>query len=103
MITVRQLAHVCIFSSDLEATQRFYEDVLGLSVQFNFLREGKHFGYYLNTGGRSFVEVFLKPEAGFDETDRINHLCLEVEDIDAAIAHIEGRGRGPDPTEKARR
>jgi lactoylglutathione lyase/glyoxylase I family protein len=97
-IKVKQIAHVCIFAHDIEVTRAFYRDVLGLDTQFNFLRDGKQFGFYLNAGGRSHVEVFQKPAATFSETDRINHLCLEVESIDAAVAHI--RGRGVEVTEK---
>lgn len=91
-IKVKQVAHVCIFANDLEETRRFYGDVLGMDIAFNFNRNGAWFGFYLNAGGRTHVEVFLKPEAEFAETNRINHLCLEVEDLDAAIAHIESSG-----------
>jgi lactoylglutathione lyase/glyoxylase I family protein len=97
-IRVKQVAHVCIFSSDLERTKQFYGEVLGLVPVFHFTRDGVPFGFYLNAGGRSQVEVFHKPAAAFSETDRINHLCLEVESIDAAVAHI--RGRGVEVTEK---
>lgn len=92
MIKVKQLAHVCIFANNLDETRRFYEDVLGINIQFNFLRDGQVFGFYLNCGGRSHVEVFRKDAARFSETDQINHFCLEVEDIDAAIAHIASLG-----------
>lgn len=91
-IKVKQVAHVCVFAHDLEATRRFYEDVLGMDIAFNFLRDGKVFGFYLNAGGRSHVEVFQKDGTSFDETNQINHLCLEVESIDAAITHIEAQG-----------
>jgi lactoylglutathione lyase/glyoxylase I family protein len=91
-IKVKQVAHVCILARDLEATRRFYADVLGLDVSFNFLRDGEVFGFYLNAGGRSHVEVFQRDGTSFDETNQINHLCLEVESIDAAIAHIASRG-----------
>jgi lactoylglutathione lyase/glyoxylase I family protein len=48
MIKVKQLAHVCIFAQDLEATRGFYRDVLGLDTRFNFLRDGRIFGFYLD-------------------------------------------------------
>lgn len=35
MIKVKQLAHVCIFANDLEATRSFYRDVLGMDTRFN--------------------------------------------------------------------
>ncbi|MER8565170.1 VOC family protein [Mesorhizobium sp. M0924] len=79
MIKVKQLAHVCIFAHDLEATRAFYRDVLGLDTQFNFLRDGKVFGFYLNCGDRSHVEVFQKDGTSHSELNQINHFCLEVE------------------------
>ena len=92
MIKVKQLAHVCIFANDLEETRRFYGNVLRMEIQFNFLRDGKVFGFYLDCGGRSHIEVFQKDGARFSEINQINHFCLEVEDIDAAIAHITSQG-----------
>ena len=97
MIKVKQVAHVCIFAHDLEETRGFYEDVLGMDIAFKFLRDGSVFGFYLNAGGRSHVEVFQKGESQFDETNQINHLCLEVDSIDAAIEHV--KSKGVDPTQ----
>ena len=91
-IKVQQLAHVCIFANDLAETRDFYRDVLGMEIVFNFTRKGAWFGFYLGAGGRSHIEVFLKPEAEFSERDRINHLCLEVASIDDAVAHIRAKG-----------
>jgi lactoylglutathione lyase/glyoxylase I family protein len=88
-IKVRQVAHVCILAEDLEATRAFYTDALGLEVVFDFLRDGEPFGFYLGAGGRSHIEVFQR--AAGAEQGRIDHLCLEVESIDAAIAHLRGR------------
>ncbi|MDX8432185.1 VOC family protein [Mesorhizobium abyssinicae] len=92
MIKVKQLAHVCIFAHDLEATRSFYRDVLGMDTRFNFLRDGTVFGFYLDCGGRSHVEVFQNDEASYSDRNQINHFCLEVENIDAAIAHIRSKG-----------
>lgn len=95
MINVKQVAHVCIFAHDLDQTRSFYADILGMDTAFNFLRDGRIFGFYLNAGGRSHVEVFQKDASSFDESNQINHLCLEVEDLDAAIAHVKSRGVEP--------
>ncbi|TJV51374.1 MAG: VOC family protein, partial [Mesorhizobium sp.] len=65
MIKVKQLAHVCIFADDLEVTRSFYRDVLGMDTQFNFLRDGKILGFYLNCGSRSHIEVFQKDAASY--------------------------------------
>ncbi|MGR3290004.1 MAG: VOC family protein [Paracoccaceae bacterium] len=92
MIQVKQLAHVCIFANDIDETKTFYNDVLGLEPVFHFLRDGRVFGFYLHAGGRTHIEVFEKSAAEFTEVNQINHLCLEVEDMDAAIKHISAQG-----------
>jgi glyoxylase I family protein len=91
-IKVKQIAHVCIFAHDIEVTRAFYQDVLGLSTQFNFLRDSKQFGFYLNAGGRGHVEVFQKSDSAYGDQNSITHFCLEVENLDAAIAHIKSKG-----------
>ncbi len=95
MIKTKQIAHVCIFAHDLDETRSFYEDVLGMDTAFNFLRDDKIFGFYLNAGGRSHVEVFQKDATSFDESNQINHMCIEVESLDDAIAHVKSKGIEP--------
>ncbi|AVA26516.1 MULTISPECIES: VOC family protein [unclassified Rhizobium] len=92
MIKLRQLAHVCIFTRDLDKTRAFYRDVLGADTQFSFLRDGKIFGFYVNCNGRTAIEVFEKSETSYSEHNQINHFCLEVEDMDDAIEHIRSKG-----------
>ncbi|GHA11989.1 hypothetical protein GCM10007989_02950 [Devosia pacifica] len=89
---VKQIAHVCIFAHDLDATEAFYRNVFGLQKAFTFMRGETCIGYYLDLGGRTFFEVFHKDEAKFSETDQINHICLEVENLDDTIAHIRQQG-----------
>jgi catechol 2,3-dioxygenase-like lactoylglutathione lyase family enzyme len=91
-IRVKQVAHVCIFARDVEQTRAFYRDVLGMETVFNFTRDGRIFGFYLDAGGRSHVEVFENPGTAYAGTNNINHLCLEVESLDDAVAHIRGAG-----------
>ncbi len=96
---VKQIAHACIFAKDLKETEDFYANVLRIEKIFNFTRDGDVFGYYLDAGGDTHIEVFHKPGAAFAESNQINHICLEVIDIDAAIAHI--RAQGVDASDKS--
>ncbi len=89
---VKQIAHACIFAHDLDKTADFYKRVLGFDKLFNFTRDGKVFGYYLDAGGDTHIEVFHKSESQFAETNQINHICFEVIDMDAAITHIRAEG-----------
>ena len=89
---VKQLAHVCIFTDDLDATEAFYRDVLGIGVKFRFIRDGKPHGYYLDLGGSTNIEVFERSGSAFSDANVINHICLEVDDMDEAIAHVRAQG-----------
>lgn len=89
---VRKIAHACIFAHDLEETATFYREVLGIEKVLNFTRNDEVIGFYLDAGGETHIEVFQKSSAEFAETNAINHICLEVFDMDAAIAHVRSKG-----------
>jgi glyoxylase I family protein len=86
---IKQLAHVCIFSTDLNATARFYLEGLGLERGFEFIKDDDLFGYYINLGGSTFIEVF-KGEPGAE--GNIKHLAIEVDDIDEIILRLRNHG-----------
>ena len=86
---IKQLAHLCIHSTDLEKTRWFYCDVLGGKVAFDFDKNGSLFGYYFKLGGNTFVEVF-QGEPG--TSGNIKHMCLEVEDIDRLAEVLKEHG-----------
>ena len=89
---LKQLAHVCIMSTDLAATERFYCDLFGLQKSFNFYKDGELYGYYLGLENKTFIEVFINTEAAAGTHPLINHLCLEVTDMDAVIEHVRANG-----------
>jgi lactoylglutathione lyase/glyoxylase I family protein len=92
MSFIKQVAHVCAFTNDLGATETFWTEVLQLPITFRFTRQGKPYGFYFTAGGRTNVEFFEKADARFEETNRINHIAFEVEDMDKAVAHIRSKG-----------
>ena len=89
---IKKIAHVCIFARDLEATETFYRDVLGIEVIFRFMKAGKLIGYYLDAGAATHIEVFQKTESSFAESNQINHICLEVTNMDEAVAQVRANG-----------
>ena len=89
---IRKIAHVCIFARDIEATAEWYGRVLGFEKVFNFTRDGRVFGYYLDAGGDTHIEVFENAEAEYSKRNQINHICFEVVNMDEAIAHIHDCG-----------
>ena len=86
---ITQLAHLCIHSNDLEATARFYFEGLGLEKGFEFIKDGELFGYYIQLGNNTYIEVFRGDPGGIGN---INHLAIETDDIDAVIAQIKEHG-----------
>jgi catechol 2,3-dioxygenase-like lactoylglutathione lyase family enzyme len=90
---IKQLAHLCLHTPDLEKTAHFWCDTLGLEKQFDFVRQGDPFGYYVKLGNTTFVEVFqLAGDADPAPPGNINHLAIEVDDIDAVIAAVRAGG-----------
>jgi catechol 2,3-dioxygenase-like lactoylglutathione lyase family enzyme len=85
MITDINRASFCatIPTTDLAKTRRFYEDVLGLDVA----RE--HPGGVAFRTGQTFMELYPTKSAG---TAQHTLGAFEVEDIDAAVATLRGRG-----------
>lgn len=86
---IKQLAHACIYSTDLKKTGHFYTEALGLDLGFEFIKDGELFGYYINLGNNTFIEVF-KGEPGIP--GNINHLAIEVEDLDSVIEQVKAAG-----------
>lgn len=86
---IKQIAHICIHSPDLELTKRFYTEALGLQIGFEFEKAGKPFGYYIKAGNLTFVEVF-KGDPG--PVGNIQHVAMEVSDLDGLIARIRSAG-----------
>lgn len=85
-----KLAHVCIESADLEATERFY-GCLGLTRQFEFRNPaGLLIGYYLRFDDRTFLEVIrvrrTRPEG------LVRHFAIESDDIEALRGRLLAAG-----------
>ena len=106
---IKQLAHLCLKTSQLDKMAAFYVDGLGASVRFRYLTNGgRPIGCYFAFGANTFIEVFdhadahrrsqaAKPLEPLEEPRdpwlaRFNHFCLEVEDLDGYVALLESRG-----------
>jgi catechol 2,3-dioxygenase-like lactoylglutathione lyase family enzyme len=99
---IRRLAHVSFDTDDLARFTKFYTEVLGLPVKITFRnKEGEVFGYYLDCGETSFIEVFdrqLKVKQWGGELrpprqgSQYSHLSLEVVGIEETKAALEAGG-----------
>jgi methylmalonyl-CoA epimerase len=114
---VKRIDHVAIVVRELETALRFYHDTLGIAPShvIDFPREGVRIAF-LPLGGPGGSEIeLLEPTdpaggvARFLEKrgEGLHHLCLEVEDIDAALAELTAAGAAvldstPRPTAEGR-
>lgn len=89
---INGFAHVCVSATDLDATRHFYCEGLGCEKVFNFIRDGEVVGFYLEIAERDFVEVFQREEIDPNDTGPINHICLEVSDIDSVRQRLSANG-----------
>jgi methylmalonyl-CoA epimerase len=114
---VKRIDHVAIVVRDMEAALRFYRDTLGVAPSriLDFPREGVKIAF-LPLGGPGGSEIELleptDPTSGVarfleKRGEGLHHLCLEVEDIDAALAELTAAGSAvldtaPRPTAEGR-
>lgn len=86
------IAHVCIFTKDLESTRKFYCDGLGMKKVFDFTYKGSLYGYYLEMSKENYIEVFISRDFEPEITGPLRHLCLETDDIEGAKAKMTDAG-----------
>jgi len=84
---IKQLAHVCLLTNDLAATEDFYCRVLKLHSRFDFYKDNARFGLYLDAGNGTFIEVFKDDSEQSEKASvqNIKHLCFQVDDIEETI------------------
>jgi lactoylglutathione lyase len=89
---IKRFSHACLSSRDLDATERFYVEVMGCTVAHEFRNAaGERYGFFLHAGDGTFLEFFKKADAGTEE-GLFRHLCFEVDDIDAFAARLRQFG-----------
>ncbi len=89
---IADVAHICIAARDLEETERFYCQGLGLGKTFTFMRGGKRVGFYLEVSEGRYIEVFENAHIAVSENHPIMHMCLLVKDIDALRERLTADG-----------
>jgi glyoxylase I family protein len=90
MAMVVRLAHVCIESNDLEATEAFY-GYLGIGRKFEFRnKQNELIGMYLDFGNDTYMEI-IKVRAPRPE-GTVRHFAIEVEDVQAVRQTLIANG-----------
>ncbi len=86
------IAHVCIYTRDLETSRKFYCDGLGMKKVFDFTLNGSLYGFYLEMSPGNYIEVFLNAEFDAENRGPLRHLCLETDDIEAMRDRLNQAG-----------
>ncbi|MCO5948163.1 SMU1112c/YaeR family gloxylase I-like metalloprotein [Mucilaginibacter flavidus] len=97
MLKLNRIHHVAIICSDYEKSKHFYSKVLGLKIVREVYREARQsYKLDLEVGNQYQIELFSFPNPparpSRPEAAGLRHLAFEVDDIEAAIAHIESFG-----------
>lgn len=90
---ITQLAHINFFSDKHEEMIDFYTHKLGLKIAFTLNNDkGVPFGWYIECGKMTFIEIFNQAGAvrqwggrvaALEHGSKYRHLCFEVEDLAA--------------------
>jgi methylmalonyl-CoA/ethylmalonyl-CoA epimerase len=98
-VRAKGLDHVAIVVRDLEASIRLYRDTLGLELVAVEEVEEQHVKTAIFGHGMGRVELICPTTqdsgvARFLEKrgEGLHHICLEVEDLDAALASLKAAG-----------
>lgn len=93
------IGHVAIKVADVERTLRFYREAFGFGELMRLNRDdGTLWLVYLRITDTQFLEVFpgaRGTQAPDEDANGLNHLCLEVGDMDAALARLDAAGIEP--------
>ena len=94
-MSIQSVAHVCLKTTNLDATEDFYCGALGLKKHFNFTKQGKIIGFYMKASNETFVEVFLADETEKLGKQVLNHFCLETDSLEGLRKTLVERGYAP--------
>jgi lactoylglutathione lyase len=94
------LIHTCYRIADPERSLAFYE-ALGLENRRELPIRDEAVNYFLGVPGKDLPELeltynFETPEAGYDVGTGYGHIALTVDDLDATLAELAGKGIEPE-------
>lgn len=102
MFKLNRIHHIAVICSDYEKSKRFYTEILGLKIVREVYREQRQsYKLDLEIAGQYQIELFSFPDpparASRPEALGLRHLAFEVDDMDAAVAHIQQAGIAVEP------
>jgi methylmalonyl-CoA/ethylmalonyl-CoA epimerase len=95
IMKIKRIEHVAVAVKKLEPTMALLEDLFGFKLEYKEDRETARLAMY--PFGETYVELVEgksgMPAQWFAENgEGLFHLCFEVDDIDAALEELRGKG-----------
>ncbi|MBD8069412.1 VOC family protein [Bacillus sp. PS06] len=99
---LNKIHHVAIICSNYEVSKAFYVHTLGLVIIKETYREQRDsYKLDLAVGDEYQIELFSFPNSparpSYPEALGLRHLAFEVDDIDAAVEELRGKGIEVEP------
>jgi glyoxylase I family protein len=99
---LNRIDHVAIICSDYEKSKKFYTETLGFAIRQEIYRsERNSWKCDLEINGDFQIELFSFPNssarASHPEACGLRHLAFEVDDFDAVIVELNGKGVATEP------
>ncbi len=96
---MKKIHHIAVAVADLDTAENFYRDILGLDWRGREEVTGQKVIVSIFDLGGTRIELVCptaedSPVSGFlkKRGDGLHHICLEVPDLDAALADLKRRG-----------
>lgn len=93
--------HIAVISSDWEKAREFYIEKLGFILEKEFFRPAQNDYLRMLRQGDTVIELFVRPDApqrvNNPEALGLRHLAFRVENIEPAVAWLNGMGIETEP------
>jgi catechol 2,3-dioxygenase-like lactoylglutathione lyase family enzyme len=95
------ISHIAIFAHDYEKSRVFYGQFLGFQEPYSLKNpDGSPSMTFFKINDRQVIELFPERQAG---TDRLNHISLQTDDIEALRVYLASKGiKVPPHADRAR-
>lgn len=95
------ISHIAIFAHDYEKSRAFYGQFLGFQEPYSLQNpDGSPSMTFFKINDRQVIELFPERQAG---TDRLNHISLQTDDIEALRVYLASKGiKVPPHADRAR-
>ncbi len=97
---IKSLGHVVLKVSDLERSEAFYRDVLGLPVCAHYDQDGLNMAFF-SLGNHHDFAIMQSADTGDAEKSGLHHVAFKIgtslDDLKSAKQYLEGKGVETDP------